>query len=187
MKKCKYCQTDIPANAKVCPNCHKDQRNWFERHIVLTVILGLIFLGLVGSALGDSEETSKNGSTTGSNKTNTVTTKEEQKIEYTKVDIDTLEDELNNNAASAQEKYKGQYLEITGRLGTIDSDLKYISLLSPTDDWDLVGVHCKLRNQASKDIVKTLSKGQTIIVKGKITDVGEVLGYYLNVDEIIPQ
>lgn len=181
MKKCKYCQTDIDVNAKICPNCHKDQRNWFQSHIVLTIILGLFVLGLIGSALGDTEETTKNGNS------GTKTTKEEQKIEYTKVDIDTLEDELNNNAASAQEKYKGQYLEITGRLGTIDSDLKYISLLSPTNDWDLVGVHCTLKNKATKDIVKTLSKGQTIVVKGKITDVGEVLGYYLNVDEIITE
>lgn len=180
MKKCKYCQTDIDVNAKICPNCHKDQRNWFQRHIVLTIILGLFVLGLIGSALGDTEETTKNGNSGKS-------TKEEQKIEYTKIDVDELEDELENNAAAAQEKYKGQYLEITGKLGTIDSDLKYISLDSTTKEWDLDGIHCTLKNKASKDIVKTLSKGQTIIVKGKITDVGEVLGYYLNVDEIIAE
>ena len=103
------------------------------------------------------------------------------------MDIDELEDALENNAAAAQDTYKGKYFEITGRLGTIDSDLKYISLLSTTDDWDLVGVHCTIKNQATKDVVKTLSKDQTITVKGKITDVGEVLGYYLNIDEIIPQ
>ena len=61
----------------------------------------------------------------------------------------------------------------------------HINLLSTTDEWDLVGVHCKIKNASTKDVVKTLKKNQTIAVKGKITDVGEVLGYYLDIDEII--
>ncbi|MBR4618209.1 MAG: hypothetical protein IKO49_02780 [Bacilli bacterium] len=177
MKKCKFCQNDIDSNAKICPNCHKDQRIFFERHLVLTIILGLVLIAAIGSAIGGSEETSKKTST-----------KQEQKIiEYTKIDIDELETALKNNAAAAKDTYKGKYLEITGRLGTIDSDLKYISLLSTTDSWDIIGVHCSIKNSKTKDIVKTLSKDQTIIVKGKITDVGEVLGYYLDIDEIIAQ
>ena len=112
---------------------------------------------------------------------------EPEKIEYTKVDIDTMEKDLDNNAAAAKETYNGKHLEITGKLGTIDSDLKYISLLSLTDEWDIIGIHCTLVNQTDKDMVKTLTKNQTIIVRGKITDVGEVLGYYLDVEEIIAQ
>ena len=108
-------------------------------------------------------------------------------IEYTAVDIDTLEDALENNAAAAKDTYNGKYLAITGKLGTIDSDLKYISLLSTTDEWDFVGIHCNLKTQSVKDTVKTLSTDQIIVVKGRITDVGEVLGYYLTVDEIIAQ
>ena len=82
---------------------------------------------------------------------------------------------------------KSDGIEITGRLGKIDSDLKYINLLSPTDEWDFSGIYCKIKNPETKEIVKTLSKDQTIIVRGKITDVGEYLGYYLDIDEIIPQ
>lgn len=115
-----------------------------------------------------------------------ITNKENKKT-YTKVDIDTMEDELENNAAAAKDTYKDKYLEITGKLDTIDSDLKYISLISATKEWDLVGIHCSIKNATTKDTVKTLTRGQTIIIRGKITDVGEVLGYYLDIDEIIPQ
>ena len=106
---------------------------------------------------------------------------------YMQVTVDDLEDALENNAAAAKDTYKGQYVEVTGKLGTIDSDLKYIGLDSLTKEWDLVGIHCNIKNSETKDIVKTLTKDQTIIVKGKITDVGEVLGYYLDIEEIIPQ
>ncbi len=73
---------------------------------------------------------------------------------------------------------------ITGILGTIDSDLKYISILSTTDSFDIVGVHCTIKNDEQKEIVKTLSKDDTITVKGKITNVGEVMGYTLDITEI---
>lgn len=112
-------------------------------------------------------------------------TSESKPIEYLSVNIDTLEDDLKNNAASAKEKYNGKYLEISGRLGTIDSDLKYIGLLSASDKFDLVGVHCTLKDDNARNMVKSLNKDQNIIVRGKITDVGEVLGYYLDVTEII--
>lgn len=42
MKKCPYCQSDIPVEAKKCPRCQSDLRNWFERHPVLTIFGGLI-------------------------------------------------------------------------------------------------------------------------------------------------
>lgn len=49
MKKCKYCQSEIDERAKVCPNCHRDLRNYFLKHKVFTVIIGLILLGMITS------------------------------------------------------------------------------------------------------------------------------------------
>ena len=68
-----------------------------------------------------------------------------------------------------------------------NSDLKYISVTSSTDEWDFLGVHCNIKNKTQKDVVKTLSKDQDIIVRGKITDVGEVLGYYLDITDIFAE
>lgn len=139
-------------------------------------VIAVIIVGVIASSGGNSEQTKQ----VSSNSNNS----EQQVIEYMTIDIDKLEEALENNAAAAKDTYNGKYLEITGRLGTIDSDLKYISLLSTTDDWDLVGVHCTIKNNEQKEAVKKLSKDDTIIVKGKITDVGEVLGYYLDIDEV---
>ena len=154
--------------------------------IIISAIPIVVFMFFI--VLGGASELDDNTSSSNKSNNSTVTdSKKEEEITYTKIDVDTLEDALENNAAAAKDEYKGKYLEITGRLGTIDSDLKYISLLSITDEWDFVGIHCKLKTEATKESVKSLSKDQTIVVKGKITDVGEVLGYYLDVDEIIAQ
>ena len=59
--------------------------------------------------------------------------------------------------------------------------------MSATDEWDFNGIHCEIRNNDQKEIVKTLTTDQEITIKGKITDVGEVLGYYLDITEIITE
>ena len=151
------------------------------------LVLGIISL-ILATAINAGTSTAIDEAINGdSSNTQIINDKTNKQIEYTAVNIDDMEDALENNAAAAKDTYKGKYLEITGRLGTIDSDLKYISLLSTTDEWDFVGIHCTLKNNDVKDVVKTLSKDQTIIVRGKVTDVGEVLGYYLDAYEIIIQ
>ncbi|MEK9143195.1 MAG: Ltp family lipoprotein [Patescibacteria group bacterium] len=50
MKKCKACQTEIDSKATKCPHCQTDQRSWFRKHPILTIILGLFVLSLTGSA-----------------------------------------------------------------------------------------------------------------------------------------
>lgn len=92
-------------------------------------------------------------------------------------------DELENNAAAAQKKYKGQYLKVTGRLEVIDSDLKYISL--HPESFSITGVRCDIKrgDKSQEDYVTSASKGQTVTAYGQITDVGEVLGYSMQVDK----
>ena len=46
MKKCKYCQTDIPKKAKVCPNCKRTLKG----HVFLTSLIVFIILVGVGVA-----------------------------------------------------------------------------------------------------------------------------------------
>jgi RNA polymerase subunit RPABC4/transcription elongation factor Spt4 len=177
MVNCKYCNNEIASKAKVCPHCGAKNKKPFYKAVWFYILIAVVVIGVSSSAM--------NSSSSSDSTPNSGTSEETATIEYTKVDIDELEDALENNAAAAKDTYNGQYLEITGRLGAIDSDLKYISLLSTTDDWDIVGIHCTIKNQETKDIVKTLSKDQTIVVRGKITDVGEILGYYLDIKEII--
>lgn len=105
-------------------------------------------------------------------------------IEYTAYSVDEMMDDLKNNALTASDKYSGKYVEITGTLDVIDSNGDYIAVFPEHDEWAIIGVHCSIKNDKQLDKVKEMSIGEKITVKGKITDVGEVLGYTLSIDEI---
>lgn len=178
-KICKHCKTEIPYGAKVCPQCRKKQGGTG----CLIAIIVFVALGLLGSCLGSkSGETSTNGKND-SVKTSVEATTEVQ-ITYTACSVDDLMSDLKANALKASEKYKDQYVEITGKLSVIDSSGKYISLNSINDNFAIIGVQCYIKNDDQKNKVMGMSKGDTVTLKGKITKVGEVLGYSLNIDEI---
>jgi hypothetical protein len=62
-KKCPKCKEEIAKDAKKCKHCGADLRNWFIRHKVWSVILGVIVLAIIGSAIGGSNDsTTKVGS-----------------------------------------------------------------------------------------------------------------------------
>ena len=192
-KFCPNCGKEMQEGADVCVDCGKIANNTTPKNnqekkkkmpTWLIVVLVIIGIGIIGSVMSNDEEKATNNTSTNNSSTNTSTT--QQTIEYIKVSKDQLDEALKNNAASAKDTYNKKYLEITGKLGTIDSDLKYISLMSSTNEWDFNGIHCYLKTSEQKNIVKTLTNGQEITIRGKITDVGEVLGYYLDIKEIIP-
>ena len=172
-KQCKKCKELINKKAKVCPHCRAKQGLpvWL---IIIIVVIVLVVL------FGGGNEDAKDG---GNNNNNS--SQETETIEYITVSKDQLDEALENNAAAAKDTYNKKYVEVSGKLGTIDSDLSYISLMSSTDPWDFNGIHCSIKNNEQKNIVKTLSKDQEITIRGKITSVGEVLGYYLDIKEII--
>ena len=184
-KQCKKCKEIINKKAKRCPNCGAKQ----GMPIWLIVVIVILVISIIG---GNSEESKENNSTNNStnqsaeiNNTNNSSNQTSKTIEYIKLSKDDLDEELEKNAAVARETYINKYVEVTGKLGIIDSELKYISLKSTTKKWDFQSINCTIKNNEQKEIIKTLVKDQEITVKGKITDVGEVLGYYLDITEIV--
>lgn len=175
LKKCKKCKEDIDEKAKKCPHCGSRQ----GMPIWLIILIVFIVIGFISSMGDNSEDYSDNENE--SNNSSQI----QENINYIKISKDDLDEALENNAAAAKETYNNKYVEVSGKLGTIDSDLKYIYLMSSTDEWDINGIHCTIKNKDQKDIVKSLTKNQEITIKGKITDVGEVLGYYMDINEII--
>ena len=60
-KLCKYCQTEIPAKAKICPNCKKKQggaTKWFVAVVIVIILLIATFggNGENNDAVADSTE-----------------------------------------------------------------------------------------------------------------------------------
>lgn len=81
MKKCKFCQTDIPQKAKVCPNCKRVVKS----HGCLTVLLAFIIVigggaAFVMATIGQNDLVQKSVSGV-SDKSEYITMEEYNKIE----------------------------------------------------------------------------------------------------------
>lgn len=181
-KKCKYCQSDIPKKAKVCPNCKKKQ----GKGILKWIIIAVVVLGIFGAATGGKDNDSTQNKET--EKVESVTTEstpaEEEKVEYTVVTVAQMREDLSKNALKAKETYEGKYLEMKGRLNGIDSDGKYIGIVSIDDEWAIHDVQCYIKTEEQKKAIMEMNEGDIIIVKGKCKDVGELMGYSVDIDEV---
>lgn len=109
-----------------------------------------------------------------------VKKEEVQHIEYQRISLRELERELEENAARAQQNYQGKYVEFEGKLGNIDANGEYFSVESGY----FSSFHCSIRNDQQKQVLISKNKGNTVYVKGKITRVGEILGYRVDVMEL---
>ncbi len=101
---------------------------------------------------------------------------------YKTVSIEELFKDIENNALAAEDKYKGQYVSITGVVGKVDSS--YVVIFESDITAGLNRVFCRIKNDEQKNIIKTLNERDVVTVKGKITDIGEIKGCYLNITEI---
>ena len=173
-KICKKCKEEINKKAKRCPKCGAKQGMPVWLIIVIAVVVIAVFANLGGGS--DKKPSNSAGNT-----------QQQEVIEYTQVTKDALDEALESNAAAAKDTYQGAYVEVSAKLSVIDSDMKYISLTSSTNDWDIIAVHCQVKNDEQREIIKTLTKGQELTVRGKITQVGETLGYTLDIIEIVTE
>ena len=181
MTTCKHCGQEIAASAKVCPHCGgKNKPPIYKRWWFIAIIVIIVLAAIGGSGSSDS---SGSTSSTATSKTAVSSSSSEAAIEYTAYTVTELSEDLDSNALKAADKYKGQYVELTGRLSVIDSNGKYISIVDSTDEWAITGVQCYIKNDEQKQVVMDMSIGDEIVVKGKITDVGEVWGYFLDMTE----
>lgn len=181
MTTCKHCGQEIAASAKVCPHCGgKNKPPIYKRWWFIAIIVIIVLAAIGGSGSSDS---SGSTSSTATSKTAVSSSSSEAAIEYTAYTVTELSEDLNSNALKAADKYKGQYVELTGRLSVIDSNGKYVSIVDSTDEWAITGVQCYIKDDEQKQVVMDMSIGDEIVVKGKITDVGEVLGYFLDMTE----
>lgn len=182
-KLCKYCKSEIPAGAKICPNCRKKQGKSGCLIAVIAVVVILVLVG-IASGGGSDDKTSSSSSQGSITVQSSSSASSEETVTYTAYTVDEMMDDLNTNAMNASDKYKNQYIEITGKLQSIDSDGKYISVLPENEEFAIIGVSCYIKSDEQKDVIKTKTMGDTITLRGKCTSVGDVLGYSLDIDSI---
>lgn len=178
MKKCETCGADMAITAKICPSCGAKNKRPIYTKWWFWVIIAVVVLSIGAASTNSGEKTENNEVKT--------TVAEEKAVEYTAYDVTELFDALKENPAKAQKTFKGQYVELTGYLDVIDSDGSYFSLGANPGDYSYIfqSIHCKIKNDDQLNLIMELKKGDSMIVRGEITDVGEILGYTLTIDSI---
>ena len=121
----------------------------------------------------------------GGNTDNTPKATTISQIQYEKVDLQVMLDELDTNALRAEETYQDKYIEITGKITLFDSDGKYIAI-EPCEATELSfdSVKCSLTDPTHKTFLLEKSVGDVVTIRGKVVSVGEVLGYSVKIVEI---
>ncbi|MBI5414848.1 hypothetical protein HZA38_05040 [Candidatus Peregrinibacteria bacterium] len=51
MKKCQQCSKEIEDTSEKCKHCNTDLRNWFVRHPIVSVLLGIAIIANLGRAI----------------------------------------------------------------------------------------------------------------------------------------
>jgi len=168
MKECPQCKAEIPASAKKCSHCGSELRGWPRRHpfmaFVLSVITLFIVMSIIGS-IGKSGETQQGSAPT----SNAVAQPTAMTVTVTK-----LASDYQANEVSADAKYKGQLLNVTGTVSSISKDFlddPYV-LLSSGSDNIVSDVQCSF-SQSDNSKLASLSKGQQVTLQG--TDNGMTL------------
>ena len=191
MKRCKTCGSPIAKNAKVCPKCGAKQKGGIGKIIIIAVAVLILLSLLSGGKKDQKAEGHSEPAATASTETGEIAAEAdgaEEEIEYAEYSMTQLMADLENNAAAANDTHNGQYVILTGKLSNIDAQGAYISIADPEDDFAIMGCTCYINgNEEISNVVKTLSKGDIISVKGKIKEVGEVMGYSLDIEEIITE
>ncbi len=187
-KKCKKCGTEITVSGqKVCANCGAKltkpfyQKWWFWAIIVFIIII----IAASGSddSSSDNPDVTTNAPSVENHQTSTQSPSSQKSYEI--VDLQKMLNDLNENAMKAESTYQNKYVQIQGKIASFDSDGAYITIEPVNaDEWNFDTVMCYIKNDSQRQFLMNKSKGDTVTIKGKITTIGEVLGYSLNIDEI---
>ncbi|MDD2757636.1 MAG: zinc ribbon domain-containing protein [Candidatus Pacebacteria bacterium] len=165
IKKCPKCKEDIKFDAKKCKHCGADLRNWIERHKILTVLISMFFLITITNIFGNVDN-SKIDSTNYSS----------QKTQIIKITATKLIEEYDENEVSAKQKYEGKFLQITGTIEDIGSDITGDPYIILNSRFGLSGVQCVFPKTQISNISK-LKKGSEVTIIGK--NIGNILNIVL--------
>lgn len=116
-KLCKYCKTEIPKKAKVCPNCHKKQSG-----ILKWIIIGVVVIGLIATVAGGGEDKkeSTGQQTVSENNKNNKDKKEEASDNDDNDDNDDTEDSKKDKEEGDNVLTVGSSFEKGGLKITVD-------------------------------------------------------------------
>jgi len=162
MKKCKSCQTEIDDKAKKCPHCQTDQRNWFAKHPILTVIIVLIVIGIFGSSGG--KDKNNKGTDTQVNQGDNQTQPGKVEVKAEKVNVRDFGDDFDENQVAAETKWGGKLIEFSAKISNItDNGISFNNVSSK----DFLGATISC-NIVDKQQLMSLKNGEMATVRGVV-------------------
>lgn len=186
MTVCKACGAQIAKGAKACPACGAKNKKPIFKRVWFWAIIVVVLLGIViGTSGGDSDngtaEKPKTSASAKGDSPSAATVKE-----YTQVGIDALLSDLKENAYNAKQTWDDQYVEITGGyVATIDASGAYFSIESKNDAYWLDTIRVDIPYDIRDSVMSQIGSDKSVTIKGKIADVGEVIGYSVDAQEVI--
>lgn len=153
IKLCKECGTEISKDAKACPKCGKDNRNFFVKHKVLTFILIVVVIIVAGASSGE------NNTNTNVNEKKDIIKEEKFTLVSDKSKTDSLgtmyiEGKIKNNT---DKEYS--YVEVTFNLYDKDGNqlgtaMDNINNLEPNGTWKYKATSWTTEKVASYKLVE---------------------------------
>ena len=200
MKFCKHCGGQIPEDAVMCTLCGrqveqitqnqrqpnftqsvqiqntevkeqkpKKKKKWWI--ILIVVVVFLIILGSMPTSDTDDDSTSVNNANATVNN-DIVVEPSTPTYDYEITDIDAFFKEYEDNAVTADKKYNGKLIKITGRFKDAGKDIldNYYITVGGADDlsWDYF--QCYFKNNSELEKVMNYKTGDSVTLIGKVGD-----------------
>lgn len=140
-------------------------KSWVKRHPILTTIGVLFVIGLIGSSLDKSPDTK-----TTPDRTSSVQTETKKESESIKVTSSAMVKEYIANEVSADTKYKGKLVEISGTIKDIGKDIvdtPYIIIESNPSDY-FTQIQCMF-SKSDIETVGSLQKNTAVVAQGEVS------------------
>lgn len=181
MKKCKSCQSEIDVKATKCPHCQADQRGWFRKHPILTVIFVVVAIGIFGSASGSNSGNKSQTQKVGENNTakvvETVVEKEKvgdyqigDKIKMGNVILTVNKMEKSQGGGYTKPSEGNQWIDLNMTIENTGSNQEYVTTLGQMFILDDQNNQYQIAVTAKRLENPSIGLDGAIIAKAKKTD-----------------
>ena len=100
---------------------------------------------------------------------------------YNKYTVSQLFKDLESNPMRAEDAHLYEFVEIKGRVSEISPNGNYILICDNSDYFDFDFIYCGTEADEFNDYIYNLSTGDTVNIRGKITQVNVVYDYKIDV------